>query len=129
MDDPIVINSIRDICIKKRIEIMENKIYDRNILEKEMFHRNLLINLNKYRDLYNKKMIFKNKNLKSQRNKVINKYKLNLEISTRNLNENNLDKKNQDYRKNIMRNLINKSKITPSNEINKLIQLLKKINK
>ena len=46
MDDPIVINSIRDICIKKRIEIMENKIYDRNILEKEMFHRNLLINLN-----------------------------------------------------------------------------------
>ena len=120
MEDPNLINSIRDICIKKRLELMGNKIYDKNLLEKEMFHRNLLINLNKHKDLYNK-------NYKSQRNKVMNRYKLNLEISTRNSNENNLDKKNQDYRKNIMRNLINKSRITPSKELNKLVELLKEL--
>ena len=123
MEDPIY---VKELYIQKRIKILENDKYDRNYLEKDIFHRNLIIKL-KNSNL-NQNSISTNNfyKIKKPINMLKEPYqKVNLVLSAgkgKNYVIQNVKDKYKEYRRNIIRNLINKNNLSPRNEITKLIQ-------
>ena len=129
MEDPIY---VKELYIQKRIKILENDKYDRNYLEKDIFHRNLIKKL-KNSNLNQNSISTNNfSKIKKPINMPKEPYqKVNLVLSAgkgENYVIQNVKDKYKEYRRNIIRNLINKNNLSPRNEITKLIQTLKKMN-
>ena len=129
MEDPI---HVKELYIQKRMQLLANDKYDRNYLEIDIFHRNLVKKLNNA--TINKNSISQNnfKKIKKPLNMPKEPYqKVNIILNTekgKNYCIQNVKDKYKEYRRNIIRNLINKNNLSPRNEITKLIEILKKIN-
>ena len=129
MEDPIY---VKELYIQKRIKILENDKYDRNYLEKDIFNKNLIKKL-KNSNLNQNSISTNNfSKIKKPINMPKEPYqKVNLVLSAgkgENYVIQNVKDKYKEYRRNIIRNLINKNNLSPRNEITKLIQTLKKMN-